>query len=171
MAAVGRLAVWTQSGVTGPPSSWTSDTTNSHLPFIKQKDNVALIMYNPDTTHRMALAMADIDNFDVTLQWPSSDEWNVQQQVGDWFLGRQWGGYIAVRSHCGNLVCSENQQTWAVIVGNAEMYGNFDKFTDAIKNSTYQQKSRGGWIQQRYYYGKITVETPKGTVTIEHSWY
>ena len=170
MAAIGRLAVWTQSGVSGPPDQWTGTTTNSHLPYVKQQDNVALIMYNPDPTYQLAVGMAGIDNFDVTLRWPSS-EWNVQDRVGEWFLGGQWGGFIAVRSHCGSTVCGDDKQTWAVVVGNPDMYGDFSQFKAAIQRSTYKQERRGGWFQRSSYYGMIEVDTPSGPVKIEHSWY
>ena len=94
MAAVGRLGVWTQSGVSSYATTreWgDSDTSNSHLPYIEQVGNVALIMYNVDPTYQLALGIAGIDNFDVSLRWPSDAEWNAQARVGNWFLGETVG--------------------------------------------------------------------------------
>ena len=174
MAAIGRVGVWTQSGVSGSVEEWGQGVTNnSHLPYVKQTDNVALIMYKPEQTYQWALEIAGIDNFDVSLYWPSSGDNSFihTEQQDAWYLGQQWGGYIAVRSHCGSTICGDDKQTWAVVVGNAEMYGNWNGFVTAIKGSTYVQEMRGGWFSRRRYYGKITVDTPKGDVTIEHEWY
>jgi hypothetical protein len=175
MAAIGRLAVWIQSGVSDYSSTreWgDSDTSNSHLPYIKQEGNVALVMYNADPTYKLALGMVGIDNFDVSLRWPSDADWNAQERVGNWFLGRQWGGFIAVRSHCGGTVCTEDQQTWAVVVGTPDLYGDFETFKQAIETSTFDQGIKGGWVSEKRYYGKIGVKGPDGTnVAIEHNWY
>ncbi len=159
-ATVGTLAVWTQSGEVKRNWNDRSDqNVNTHLPYINQKENVALIMYKPNND----LDLYGFQN-DVALYWPE-EEFDETRSFNIWLLGQQGDGYIAVRKHCSRTIngyqaCSDsNGQTWAVVVGNSNIYGSFDKFEDVIKRAKFTKKKRWSWSKLRFqYYAKISVD-------------
>ncbi len=95
------------------------------------------------------------------------------RESGNWILGREGDGYIAVRRHCvgeinGVKACNNpDGQTWIYIVGNVDMYGSFDAFEQKINQSQYEEK----WYLnvptlQWVYYSKIIVDGK----TLEYAW-
>lgn len=58
----------------------------------------------------------------------------MKSESGNWILGREGSGYVAVRRNCtseinGVRACTNpDGQTWVIMVGNSDMYGSFDAF-------------------------------------------
>jgi len=171
MATVGTLGVWTQAGVGQLEGAFSGLTTNTHLPYIQQKENVALIMYNPDLTYRPILQSIGIDDFDVKLCWPEAD-FDETLRIREWYLGSKDDAYIAVRSHCGQVVCTDKMQTWAVVVGSAAMYSDFTAFQGMIENAYYEERRRFDWPTfQKMYFGWVTANNPdSGDITVKYNW-
>ncbi|MFN8237148.1 MAG: T9SS type A sorting domain-containing protein [Chitinophagales bacterium] len=171
MANAGTTAVFTLSGK--PNIDWDnrpSHNANIHLPYVKQTDNIALVMYRPEKG--LALFGYKDDKLDVELHW-QSNKFDEIRESGNWLLGRQGDGYVAVRRNCtgeinGVKACNNpDGQTWVFMVGNADMYGSFDHFQQLIEQSQYEEK----WYfnlptLQWVYYSKIVVDGK----TIEYAW-
>ncbi|MCP4130821.1 MAG: hypothetical protein GY754_07550, partial [bacterium] len=70
-ATVDDIAVWTQSGEV--KTNWgdrSKNNANTHLPYINQVDNVALIIYWPNAEIQIADTLNQIDT-SVSLYWPT----------------------------------------------------------------------------------------------------
>ena len=177
-ATTGTKAVWTQTGKV--VANWFDRPdvpSNTHLPYIDQKSNVALIMYNPSDdlgllesfAPNSPLAVKDED-LGVALHWPA--DFDAEMEVGNWKLGRESQGYVAVYRHCldtieGIPACRDERQTWAVVVGNAGMYGSFQNFADKIAQATYKTSYYWSWWDAQYvFYGEIKFEG----IRITHTW-
>ncbi len=171
MVNTGTSAVFTLSGK--PNVDWDnrpSHNANIHLPYVKQKDNVALVMYRPEKG--LALFGHKGDKLDVALFW-QNNKFDEIREVGNWILGREGNGYVAVRRNCtgeinGVRACENpDGQTWVFMVGNVDMYGSFDAFEQKIAQSQYEER----WYfntptLQWVYYSKIVVDGK----TIEYAW-
>ncbi len=171
MVNTGTNAVFTLSGK--PDIDWDnrpSHNANTHLPYVQQKDNVALVMYRPEKG--LALFGYKNEKLDVALHF-KTDKMDEIRESGKWLLGREGDGYVAVRRSCtgeinGVSACENpDGQTWVFMVGNADMYGSFDHFQQIIEQSQYEEK----WYfnlptLQWVYYSKIVVDGK----TIEYAW-
>jgi hypothetical protein len=69
VANLGTTAVLTASGETTDWGNRPSRTSNTDLPYVSQKQNVALIMYRPEKT----LPLFGHKIFDVALHWTDND--------------------------------------------------------------------------------------------------
>ena len=169
VANVGTTAILTASGIV--ESDWgnrTENTNNQHLPYVKQKKNVALIMYRPESKP----AFLNYNNPEVALHWTDAD---FDEIINDsmWLIGRQNENYIGVRRSCtgeinGVRACNiPNGQTWVFIVGDAGMYGSFNNFKTLIGNSQFEENWYYDTLtSQSVYYAKINIDT----ITIEYAW-
>lgn len=167
-ATAGILPVYTKSG--GPTDFIGGQklTSNSTLPYIEQKSNVALIMYRANKD----LALFGFNVHDVGLKF-LEDNYDEVDYFGKWIVGREGDGYIAVARHCTDKVnniytCNDQDgQVWAVVVGNADMYGSYDNFKALVANAKVEEK----WIFRLNrlewdYYGMVQFDDKK----IEHYW-
>ncbi len=171
MANAGTSAVFTISGK--PTNDWNDRPgthANTHLPYVKQTDNVALVMYRPEKT--LALFGYTGEKLDVSLFW-ENDKFNEIRESGNWLLGREGDGYVAVRRHSTGYIngvrADDNPdgQTWVIMVGNSDVYGSFDAFEEKINQAQYEEK----WYfnlptLQWVYYSKIVVDGK----TIDYAW-
>lgn len=171
MVNAGTSAVFTLSGK--PNTDWDvrpSHNANTHLPYVQQKSNIALVMYRPEKG--LALFGYKDEKLDVALHF-KADNMDEVRESGKWLLGREGDGYVAVRRSCtdeinGVRACENpDGQTWVFMVGNADMYGSFDNFQQIIEQSQYEEK----WYfnlptLQWVYYSKIVVDGK----TLEYAW-
>jgi hypothetical protein len=169
VANTGKLAVFTSSGdLEALPSGDSKLDGNSTLPYVQQKDNVALIMYRANKD----LALFGFDKHDIILNF-SEDTYDEVAIEGQWILGREEDGYVAVLRHCydkvaEDYVCDDQDgQVWGVIVGNKDMYGSFENFRSIVAQAKHEEK----WIfklqtLEWIYYGMIDIDGKK----IEHYW-
>lgn len=172
-ANTGTGAVFTQAGNVRDFATRADDlNNNSHLPYIDQKDNVALIMYRHNRDLDFIVPLLGPNTFDVGLHWPDA-VFDEQREVGNWILGREDEGYVAVYRHCidsinGVPACDNpDGQTWVAIVGNQDMYGSFDQFEDVIRQSRLETR----WYfdiatLQWVYYSRIEIDGKM----IEYAW-
>jgi len=167
-ATAGILPVYTKSG--GPTDFIGGQqlTSNSTLPYIEQKSNVALIMYRANKD----LALFGFKVHDVGLKF-LEDNYDEVDYFGKWIVGREGDGYIAVARHCtdkvnGVYICDDQDgQVWAVVVGNKDMYGSYDNFKALVAGAKVEEK----WIFRLNklewdYYGMVQFDDKK----IEHYW-
>jgi hypothetical protein len=171
VANAGTSAVFTLSG--RPTSVWNdrpSIHANTHLPYAKQKDNIALVMYRPEKG--LSLFGYEGEKLYVSLYW-KDDTFDEVKESGNWILGREDDGYVAVRRHCVNEIngvkaCDNiDGQTWIYIVGNQGTYGSFENFEQIINQSHYEEK----WYfnlptLQWVYFSKIIIDGK----TLEYAW-
>lgn len=169
-ATVGNTATLTISGdFTTEWANITKANRNDHLPYIKQKSNVGLVMYRGK--EKVSLFGETIP--DVMLQW-YEDDFDETEEDAYWLFGRQDDNYVAVRRHCldtreGTYTCDERAgQTWIFIVGNEEMYSSYQNFKDLalasnFETSWYQDPSSGDWV----YASSIEFDT----TTINYEWF
>ncbi len=171
MAAVGTTAVYLGSGE--PKTNWlnrNSNNANTHLPYIAQKKNIALVMYRPEITEDWL--GQSFNRKEVALHWKEND---FDEVVTDslWLFGRQNNSYVAVRRSCsgeinGVRACPTNGgQTWILAVGNNLMYGSFEDFQNTFSQAHYEEE----WFTDSVttnlvYYAKITVDS----LTLEYAW-
>ncbi len=171
MANVGTTAVYTASGEVF--QDWQDRNTNNgnvHLPQVKQKKNVALLMYRPEPVSEVT--GVTFNNKDVALHFKAQDFDEVRND-SLWILGRQGNGYVAVRRNCldsiaGNAGCpTVDGQTWVIMVGDSLMYGSFNNFETLIQQSQFETRWYIDSLTNEYvYYSKITVDT----TTVEYAW-
>jgi hypothetical protein len=168
-ATAGILPVYTKSG--GPTDFIGGDklTSNSTLPYIEQKSNLALIMYRPNKD----LALFGFPVHDVSLKF-LEDRYDEVDIFGKWIVGREGDGYIAIARHCwdnkvdGVYTCDDQDgQVWAAVVGNADLYGSYENFKSLVANATVKEE----WIFRPSsfewdYYGMVEFNGQK----IEHYW-
>ncbi|CAM2011346.1 hypothetical protein [Acanthopleuribacter pedis] len=169
VASTGTIAVWTQSGEV--KTEWRdrgSMNANTHLPHVTQNDNVALVMYQPNVD----LPIFGIDDLDVALYWPE-DRFDETRAFGNWVLGREGDGYVAVYKHCnavinGHFACDDERgQTWAVVVGNNQSHGDFDAFETVIRAGSVREQWRWDWRKFTFnYVARVQVDGK----TIEKTW-
>lgn len=167
-ATTGTIGVTTQSGKISNLLGEESLSANSNLPYIQQKDNVALIMYRPNKD----LGLFGYDRHDVKLTWNGQlyDEVVFENK---WIIGREGDNYVAVLRHCtdeieGQYACDDQDgQLWSCVVGSKQMHGSFENFLQIIRKAKYQEKwnyvfDKVQWV----YYGMVEVDGKK----LEHNW-
>ncbi|MDB5227754.1 MAG: hypothetical protein JWN78_1947 [Bacteroidota bacterium] len=171
IANTGTTAVFTISGT--PTTNWDDRPAihaNTHLPYVQQKDNIALVMYRPEKG--LALFGYKDAKLDVALHW-KNEKFDEVRESDHWILGREGNSYVAVRRECvgdinGVKACDNpDGQTWVIMVGNIDMYNSFDNFQNIIEQSQYEEK----WYfnlptLQWVYYSKIVVDGK----TLEYAW-
>lgn len=157
IATAGDIAVWTQSGVTGKnfQQSQPFQRSNSHLPRVLQKSNVAIIAYRPSKDLIVAdkisfLSGISVDT-QVSLRFPVK-LFDEVQEIGSWLIGRKTENYVAVwrdlnfRQNPCNIADTEcepyyysdpsslfRSQVWAVVVGNNVTHGSFASFQQTVQ--------------------------------------
>ena len=127
-------------------------------------------MYRPEKG--LALFGYKDEKLSVSLFWEDS-KFDEIRESGNWILGREGNGYVAVRRHSTGYIngvranANPDGQTWIIIVGNSDMYGSFDGFEQKINQAQYTEKwyfdlPTFSWV----YYAKIVVDGK----TIEYAW-
>jgi len=170
VAAVGDVAVWTQSGkVYEDWNSRSKQHANASLPYIQQAHNAALIMYKANDD---LVALEKPDN-SISLFWPGKLDESIS--YGHWLFGRRGDAYIAVYRPCtktinGVYACdNQDGQTWAVIVGHHATDGAFSSFKDEVLKSAYV-KDAWVWNWQRMAYD-YTAEFNYKNIKLKKSWH
>ena len=169
VANAGSSAVFTASGnILEDFESRNATNENNDLPYVRQKSNVALLMYRPDVN----LPNIGQNHPEVSLHWTDST-FNEIRNDSLWLLGRQGGNYVGVRRNCLDVVntlhaCTiRNGQTWVIIVGDSTMYGSFDNFQAVIDSSKFSDTwTFDSSSQQWTYSAQITVDT----ISIAYDW-
>jgi len=172
MGVCDDVAIWTQSGEVY--ENWldkSGDIVNSHLPYVVQESNVALIMYKPNSARLSK---------DVALFWEDSrfDQVMMVQGAatagGSWVLGRREDSYIAVHRPCGDrkdqgwFACEGNagRQVWATVVGDKTKHGDFEDFASIIEAATVEESVTNRCFRAPLYTATVTVD---GTI-VSHDW-
>ena len=167
-ANVGVTAVYTASGEVD--EDWNvrnRNNSNAHLPYVEQQHNVALLMYRPQEVS----ALLGFTDKTVALHWPDTAFDQIEED-GMWLLGRQAEGYVAARRSCiaevnGHRACPiESGQTWVIVVGNDEMYGNFSNFQSTVTQSQFTESWNINANGDSVYYASIAMDS----IWIEHYW-
>ncbi len=168
VANVGTTAVFTASGEVLDWSDRHDANENSHMPYVEQKSNIALIMYRPDKT----LPFFGHSETAVALHWIDTDFDEIRNSNA-WLLGRQDNGYIGVRRSCTTeinnmMACdSVDGQTWIFIVGDSAMYGSFDNFQNIIDASQFEEEWYLDTINSQWvYYASIDIDS----TNIDYAW-
>jgi hypothetical protein len=171
MANTGTSAVFTLSGK--PNSDWDDRPAihaNTHLPYVKQKDNIALVMYRPEKN--LELFGYSDEKLYISLHW-KNQVFDEIKESGNWILGKEDDGYIAVRRHCINEIngvksCDNTDgQTWIFVVGNEATYGSFENFENIINQSYYEEKWYFNLPTLKWvYFSKIIIDGK----TLEYAW-
>lgn len=174
IAVADDIAVWPLSGDVDDWSTYRPYTANTHLPKVFQQDNLALILYWPNTEISLAntFGLGEIST-KVNVYWPESqfDEW---QQEGRWLVGRKGDSYVAIFRDCTDKVndiytCKgdRGRQMWGSYVGNAHIHGSYSAFVDDIRSSSYKESYTWNWKEWQFqYYGRITV----GDKSLNYTW-
>lgn len=164
----GTSAIYTGSGPVEidwqnrPPTN-----ANEHLPYVEQLHNVALVMYRPEALS----PVVPFNNKDVALHWNDGD-FDEIIETGNWIIGRENNGYVAVRRHCiGEInthwACeTDGGQTWVFVVGNDAMYGSFSNFQNLISQSQFEQTWTTDVNGDSTYYASIEFDT----ISIDYTW-
>lgn len=164
----GTSAVYTASGPVEPV--WTDrppTNANSHLPYVEQSHNVALVMYRPEPLS----PIVPFNNKDVALYWVDADYDEIVES-GNWIIGREANGYVAVRRSCvgeinGVRACETAAgQTWVFVVGNDAMYGSFSNFQNLIGQAQFEENWTVDLNGDSTYYASIQFDT----ISIDYDW-
>jgi hypothetical protein len=171
VANVGTTAVYCGSGTVYP--NWDDrnpNNQNTHLPYVAQHKNLALLMYRPEATPD--LIGPGFANKDVALHWNDADFDEIAED-SLWILGRQDEGYVAVRRSCidtinGVRACHTNVgQSWVIMVGDSGLYGTFDNFKSTVHQSVFNEDWYYNYTDSQYvYYAQIIM----GGDTIDYAW-
>jgi hypothetical protein len=173
VANIGTTAVYPGSGY--PEPNWddrSPNNANVHLPYVKQKHNLALLMYRPESTPDIIGPY--FTHKEVALHFKDADFDEVQYD-SLWILGRQQNSYVAVRRACDGIINSvracptanKGGQTWAMLVGDDGLYGSFANFQNIVHQSQFTESWYYDSLTHQYvYYSKIVVDTN----TIEYAW-
>lgn len=157
-ATVGDIAVCTQSGVSGLTydTDFGENVANTHIPQIKQTENVALIAYRPVWDVVLLSFLGSLIGIPYTTQvallFPT-DRFHEVVESGHWIAGRKDENYVAVWRHslqqqdCSSVVSSsepcdeyyysnprgfDRPQAWAVVVGDSGTHVSFTSFTQSV---------------------------------------
>ncbi|WP_298772978.1 hypothetical protein [uncultured Shewanella sp.] len=174
IAVADDVAVWPLSGNVDDWQTYRPYTANTHLPKVFQQDNLALILYWPNTEISLAntFGLGEIST-KVNVYWPESefDEW---QQEGRWLVGRKGNSYVAMFRDCtdknnGIYSCKgdRGRQMWGSYVGNVQTHGSYSAFVDVIRASSYKESYTWNWKEWQFqYYGRISV----GDKSLSYTW-
>jgi hypothetical protein len=147
IASTGRLAVFGIVGQGNVIPSGSSACRNEALPYVVQSHNLAIVAYHPNSTLK-ALKAAQGTNFDVLIYWPFAS-FSETVTLKNWTVSREDNTYVAIRPiylstdkmnsviKGSNYIWSDaDPSVWTIIVGNANLYGNFSYFQSLLSAST-----------------------------------
>ncbi len=165
--------IFTQSGKVSSLGDLKEANSNSHLPYVKQEKNVALVMYQPYDLIKNSAKVANLD-LTVYLYLNSNDVDEIIQNK-NWLFVKKNNSYAAIYSTTLKKDSSNNyfndntsQQGWIFILGNSSEYTDFKTFQNQIlQKCIYQFKvvkpNKNIWDKltdnDDYYYGKITFNS------------
>lgn len=106
----------------------------------------------------------------VTLHW--KDEWFDKVVThNNWIIARRVDSYVAVYRYGTDtdkgwysVDKNNGRQLWAIVVGNADLYGGFDEFVETIRQAEVREKYSG--IFSKTFEASVTV----GNATISNKW-
>lgn len=174
VANIGTTAVYTTSGKIYANWDDKPETNeNTHLPYVGQNKNIALIMYRPERTDPL-MGSNIHDHKEVALHFNDAD---FDEVVEDslWLLGRQGQRYVAVRRPCiatdpdiGRRYCPNPiQQSWVIVVGDSILYNDFTNFQDIVHQSAFTEELYyDSLTSQNVYYAKIVLDND----SIDYAW-
>lgn len=170
VANVGRTAVYTSSGEVLDWDNRTGFNSNNHLPYVEQKNNIALAMYWPDEQILSFGAFVGFNDIEVSLRFKDSD-FDEVRELDSWLLGRQNENYIGIYRPCvetinGIRACSDaTGMTWAYVLGDSSLYSSFDAFEGLISQATItESKTSQNGIAN--YYAQLVFDGE----TIAYNW-
>lgn len=157
-ASVGDHAVF---AVNMRPKKYADLKSYAHaaLPNVVQKDNIALMVYNPSVRTQDLSKVVKFD-FDVVLYWPKTGDQgagtlsNVDEteQTGPWIMSRIGDSYVAAYASCGKydaemgyIRCQDKTSAWAIVVGTKNSYGDFagfKKYVQELQIDVKEEKTR-----------------------------
>ncbi len=143
MASVEGIPVYTISGALRK----SEQVLNNDLPLVKQKQHVALIVYN----RNWDLLFTGLDQKYVYFHFDPGDFETVVEH-NNWIFGQIGKGYIGIYRHCiseyinGTSFCYGTQQVWITVVGHEETHRSFNEFIISIKYSNINIKTKRGCI-------------------------
>lgn len=173
VASVGTSALFTASGeVTNDWENRNDKNVNTHLPYVQQSGNTALVMYRPEV--RNAALPSYFFDLDVSLHF-FADEFDEVDTAGNWIFARQGENFGAIRRPClidsgGIYFCpmvQDEGQTWIYKVGNETLYGSYINFKNTCISSQFTETWALDTINSTYDYGASF--TSEGQ-TISHVW-
>ncbi len=165
--------IFTQSGKVSSVGNLDEANGNSHLPYVKQEKNIALVMYQP---YDLIKSSAKTANLDLTVYlYLNPNDVNEIIQNKNWLFVKKNNSYAAIYSTSLKKDSSNNyfndntsQQGWIFILGNSSEYTDFNTFQNQIlQKCTYQFKVVKPnksildklTTSDNYYYGKITFNS------------
>jgi len=175
VANVGGIPVFTQSGRISTFGDLPEAIGNSHLPCIKQQENVIMIMYNPGELIKNTTSKSKLD-LKVYLNWSGFDN-ELKFINNNWFFGEKITNgnsvFIAVYSSSGikedtNKIIYNDcyKQGWLAIVSDDSEYNDLTTFKNYIlKNCsvTFKEVKSKNLLYSllsinNYYYGKVSFK-------------
>lgn len=167
------VSIFTQSGKVSSVGDLKEANSNSHLPYIKQEKNIALVMYQ---SYDLIKNYSYTAKLDLTVYlYLNQTEFDEVVQNKNWIFVRNNNSYCAIYSTSLKKDISNNyyndntsQQGWIFILGNSSEYKDFTTFQNQIlQKCIYQFKvmkpNKNIWDKltdsDNYYYGKITFNT------------
>lgn len=193
-ATAGEHAVYTRTGAEfGGWKAGGQEQMNTHLPYIRQNGNVALILYKAAMELRFmdslesAASFIPVDDFEtepVNLYWPEA-YFDDTATYGNWIFGREGDGYVAIYRHCQDTKtfsknekiegvektiqyeeysCRANEQVWAAVVGNEETHESFTQFIFTVSEAKIKSKWYWSWAKTRHVW-ETTIEVDGKTIS------
>ena len=175
VANVGGIPVFTQSGRISTIGNLPEAIGNSHLPFIKQQQNIIMAMYNPSEIIKNTTSKSKFD-LKVYLNWSGFDN-ETKFINNNWFFGEKISNgnsvFIAVYSSNGvkedehKFIYNDSyKQGWIAIVSDDSEYNDFVTFKNYILkncNVTFKEVKSNNILCSflcinNYYYGKVSFK-------------
>lgn len=115
---------------------------NNQMPLLKQTNNVAVALYNPNADLEMFLSF--IFTLDVLVYFDRSLYDEVVDNGESWVFARRDDAYVAIFRHCipelnraePYILCKDSRQAWILVVGNDLSHESFELFQEKILLST-----------------------------------
>jgi len=179
VANVGGISVFTQSGRISTFGDLPEAIGNSHLPCVKQQENVLMAMYNPSELMKKTSSKSKLD-LKVYLNWSEFDN-ELRFINNNWFFGEKITNgntngkrvFIAIYSSAGvkedtnkNIYNDAEKQGWVAILSDNTEYNDLTTFKTYVLNNSIvsfnQVKSKNPFYRllsiNSYYYGKISFK-------------
>ncbi|WP_444900707.1 fascin domain-containing protein [Microbulbifer sp. VAAC004] len=186
IATTGTIPVYTRSGAEyGGWKAGGQEQMNTHLPYIKQNENVAMVLYKPAMELRFmdgvnrATDFLPVDDFltaPVNLHWPT-EQFDEATSFQNWLFAREGDGYVAVYRHCLDTKtfirneevvevysCSADEQVWATVVGNTQTHESFSNFIFTVSQAKIKSKWYWSWAETRHVW-ETTLEVDGKTLS------
>eukprot|EP00040_Diaphanoeca_grandis_P035674 m.224961 g.224961 ORF g.224961 m.224961 type:complete len:651 (-) comp33448_c0_seq1:453-2405(-) len=148
-----------------PERALKSHHVNSHLPYVDQVENVAVVCYRATKEVRaFCNSQKKLKNLNVWLYWPRGFDVEdvLETKTGTWVVGCKNNAYIGIYRHgyhtndasvatngvtpvTARFVNNDDDgQMWACVVGNIATHKSFDKFKHVLGQSKcdYQHHQR-----------------------------